>query len=105
MSTRTYRVTYRVNGTPDPRGAAITRHRPHQNDDGSFTWSVSITDGYSTLEDVPRILAIAHPSGTVRPEQVEVVSTSLLVYRCPECGRSWTVDDDAQEWAYGHDCE
>jgi hypothetical protein len=26
-------------------------------------------------------------------------------FRCPECGRTWTTDDDPQEWAYGHDCE
>lgn len=29
----------------------------------------------------------------------------MIAYRCPECGREWTVDDDPQEWAYGHDCE
>lgn len=27
--------------------------------------------------------------------------------RCPECGRVFDLTDetDAQEWAYGHDCE
>jgi hypothetical protein len=28
-----------------------------------------------------------------------------LAFRCPECGQTWTTDDDPQEWAYGHDCE
>ena len=28
-----------------------------------------------------------------------------IAYRCPECGRVWTILDDANEWAYGHDCE
>jgi hypothetical protein len=28
-----------------------------------------------------------------------------IAYQCPECGLSWTYDDDANEWAYGHDCE
>lgn len=28
-----------------------------------------------------------------------------IAYRCPECGRTWTVNDDANEWVYGHDCE
>jgi hypothetical protein len=28
-----------------------------------------------------------------------------IVFRCPECGRTWTVADDPNEWAYGHDCE
>lgn len=26
-------------------------------------------------------------------------------YRCPECGQRWTFADDANEYAYGHDCE
>jgi hypothetical protein len=26
-------------------------------------------------------------------------------FRCPECGQTWTTDDDPNEWAYGHDCE
>lgn len=27
--------------------------------------------------------------------------------KCPECGRVFDMfdDEDAQEWAYGHDCE
>lgn len=28
-----------------------------------------------------------------------------IAYRCPECGSTWTVTDDPNEWAYGHDCE
>lgn len=37
---------------------------------------------------------------------VEVRNARLLMaYRCPECGRGWTVLDDPNEWAYGHDCE
>jgi hypothetical protein len=28
-----------------------------------------------------------------------------VAYECPECGQVWTVLDDAEEWAYGHDCE
>lgn len=31
--------------------------------------------------------------------------TATVVYRCPECGRTWTVEDDPIEFAYGHDCE
>lgn len=27
------------------------------------------------------------------------------VYRCPECGRRWTLWDDPDEYQYGHDCE
>lgn len=33
------------------------------------------------------------------------VRARLIAYRCPECCASWTVDDDPNEWAYGHDCE
>lgn len=29
----------------------------------------------------------------------------MIAYQCPECGQSWTVFDDPEEWAYGHDCE
>ena len=29
----------------------------------------------------------------------------MTAYRCPECGRHWTTEDDPNEWAYGHDCE
>jgi len=29
----------------------------------------------------------------------------VIAYKCPECGREWTTDDDPNEWAYGHDCE
>lgn len=29
----------------------------------------------------------------------------MLAYKCPECGKAWTTDDDPNEWAYGHDCE
>lgn len=29
----------------------------------------------------------------------------MIAYRCPECGKTWTVEDDPNEWAYGHDCE
>ena len=28
-----------------------------------------------------------------------------VAYYCPECDRSWSVFDDSEEWAYGHDCE
>lgn len=28
-----------------------------------------------------------------------------VAYHCPECGKTWTTDDDPNEWAYGHDCE
>jgi hypothetical protein len=28
-----------------------------------------------------------------------------IAHQCPECGQVWTVDDDPNEWAYGHDCE
>lgn len=30
-----------------------------------------------------------------------------LTRRCPECDRTFdlTNEDDAEEWAYGHDCE
>ena len=40
-------------------------------------------------------------------EQVEKgkVFIPKVAYCCPECDRSWSVFDDAEEWAYGHDCE
>jgi hypothetical protein len=28
-----------------------------------------------------------------------------IAHRCPECEQMWTVDDDPNEWVYGHDCE
>lgn len=28
-----------------------------------------------------------------------------IVYQCPECKCEWTVNDDPNEWTYGHDCE
>lgn len=28
-----------------------------------------------------------------------------VAFRCPECKKVWTVADDPDEWAYGHDCE
>ena len=30
-----------------------------------------------------------------------------MTVTCPECGRKFdlTDEDDAEEWAYGHDCE
>ena len=28
-----------------------------------------------------------------------------VAYYCPECNRSGSVFDDAEEWAFGHDCE
>ncbi len=37
----------------------------------------------------------------------EVFGTIALKVRCPECGRVFDLTDetDADEWAYGHDCE
>jgi len=32
-------------------------------------------------------------------------SPDAIAYKCPECGTVWTVTDDPNEWAYGHDCE
>ena len=31
--------------------------------------------------------------------------TVPVAFRCLECHRVWTVKDDPDEWAYGHDCE
>jgi hypothetical protein len=28
-----------------------------------------------------------------------------IAFKCKECGQSWTVDEDPNEWVYGHDCE
>jgi hypothetical protein len=33
------------------------------------------------------------------------VSAAKAVFHCPECKRTWTIEDDPNEWAYGHDCE
>ncbi len=30
---------------------------------------------------------------------------SEIAYICKECGLWWTIWDDTDEWAYGHDCE
>jgi len=27
-----------------------------------------------------------------------------VAFYCPECNRSWSVFDDPNEWAYGHEC-
>jgi len=29
----------------------------------------------------------------------------LIAFECEECGQWWTVFDDPEEWADGHDCE
>ncbi len=34
-----------------------------------------------------------------------VTEISPVVWRCVECGRSWTWQDDPNEYQYGHDCE
>jgi len=31
--------------------------------------------------------------------------TPSIAFRCPECGGTWSTEDDPNEWAYGHDCE
>jgi len=33
------------------------------------------------------------------------VQSPLAVYRCDECGKSWTAKDDPNGWQFGHDCE
>ena len=40
-----------------------------------------------------------------RDVRAEVMAARRLVYRCVECRRGWFDDDDANEWAFGHDCE
>jgi len=54
-----------------------------------------------TLEDyiIPRL-----GSGLMGCREV-AVSPKALAYGCEECGRLWTVYEDADDWAYGHDCE
>lgn len=37
-------------------------------------------------------------------EMFRAVGTRIA-YHCPECDTTWLTDDDANEWAYGHDCE
>lgn len=28
-----------------------------------------------------------------------------IVYKCPECGQTWRMSDDPNDWSFGHDCE
>jgi rubrerythrin len=44
------------------------------------------------------------PGTLLRPDADQLVPGSV-VYRCPECGRTWTTDDDPSEFSAGHDCE
>lgn len=76
-ASKLYRVNYRLRTPAGPGPAVISNRRLIQEPEGSFTATVRVTEGYSTLEDVPRILAIAHP-GTVRPEDVEVITTTEI---------------------------
>lgn len=41
------------------------------------------------------------------PVEDAVMFAKLVGRRCPECGRVFDLTDevDAEEWAYGHDCE
>jgi hypothetical protein len=31
--------------------------------------------------------------------------TARVAFHCPECDQKWTIFDDPDEWAFGHDCE
>jgi hypothetical protein len=50
-------------------------------------------------------LADQHPEVAEQVADAPIVDRTPIAYRCRECGRAWTIDDDPQEWAYGHDCE
>lgn len=34
-----------------------------------------------------------------------IINRDTIVYRCAECKQIWTIADDPNEYAYGHDCE
>lgn len=65
-------VTFRV--TTDaaaPSIVAITNRKVVRNEDGTFTQSVTIREGYTTIESVPRILGCAWG---VPAEAIDVVA-------------------------------
>ena len=52
-----------------------------------------------------RTLVAAQEGGPAALTHLGITGAAVIAYRCPECKYTWTTDDDANEWAYGHDCE
>jgi hypothetical protein len=86
----------------DPRGFAIIEQ--YRSDPAAavtaFREAFTTESGNLWRERTVDVRALAAKADT------EFANARLLTaYRCPECGRAWTVLDDPNEWAYGHDCE
>jgi hypothetical protein len=42
-------------------------------------------------------------AGTTKGQTMRI-RISDIAHRCDECGKTWRVWEDAEQWAYGHDC-